>query len=659
MEDIKVCLLYERISWRAIAERVPDQQILLDRAKDFGKYTASMLIALIAASIDCDPISLADKIISIACLKGLNEKIYKIQLSSLDDFDSDFTTEDCNYVYLVTESKGRYSIKTMLSYCVEQDVRTFQLVGKSRVHGFEVWSNTHGGSIYSLLHNSDTWKERENDKSGNLVRFSRGLFDNLSNLTSARDAHEFFDLSVMDSFEVKRSKKDKFLDRCDQGNIGTLYPWLNGNQESTNFLAFLNTVRLSCQNYWEEISSTVDESLRVQKRKREDEEEELDFSTFPLTYRFSFQLKDSKAVVAVLQRWFLEFISRFLICATNGQMWEKINRNGIEYQTINYMAEVTIEDLAINFLNHIRHLIDKCNVDTCIFCRYDWGKNLHGYPEFYPFFEKAMQCTPCKKTFTDMRGDNEGRILDKSLVAFQNVYFDTVRLEFIPLSHIDNYGKIAVCNHTDKAIPDDLLNDEEMLKSLTLFEDFKHLIPVFCACLGQDNDVTKVLLADLGSSFLERGVYDFFQKGSFILGQGGKGKSEFQKIIRLIHGKWNCITPCQNTFGQKFSHSQYTGSLKVAFLPDEINKDCALSQQQWYNWCDQTDIQCEIKYKQALKNSPFLLYILWVANSFFPKFELSEALLRRALVFDVNFFTFQKFSRSPSSLVGSTEVRLL
>ena len=77
----------------------------------------------------------------------------------------------------------------------------------------------------------------------------------------------------------------------------------------------------------------------------------------------------------------------------------------------------------------------------------------------------------------------------------------------------------------------------------------------------------------------------------------------------------------------------------------------------WFNWVDQTEIECEIKYKQMLRKLPFALYILWVANSFFPKFELSEALLRRALVFDINFFTFQKFDQTPSSLVERSEVR--
>jgi hypothetical protein len=306
--------------------------------------------------------------------------------------------------------------------------------------------------------------------------------------------------------------------------------------------------------------------------------------------------------------------------------------------------------------------LDGGHVDNCIFCRYDFGKNLSGYPEFTPFFEKASQCMACKSgksMFGELKGNNDGKILSKDLIAFMNIYFDLVNLRFIRIDQIENFGRIAVFNHTDKVVPDTYILNHKSLTMDDFFDKNKHFIPVFNSCLGQTEDVTKIILADVGSSFIPRGIYDDFQKGTFMLGPGGRGKSEFQKILRLLHGSngAHCITPCQNTLGQKFSHGQFAGSLKTAFLPDEIHKDCGLSQQMWFNWVDQTEIQCEIKYKQKLRTLPFVLYILWVANSFFPKFELSEALLRRALVFDVNYFSFQKFSRTPSSLVAKTEVR--
>jgi len=259
--------------------------------------------------------------------------------------------------------------------------------------------------------------------------------------------------------------------------------------------------------------------------------------------------------------------------------------------------------------------------------------------------------------FGEVHGNNGGKILDKSLIAFMNVYFDIINLRFVNLEQIENLGRIAVCNQTDKIVPKSFILGEHALRSESFFDDNKHFIPVFNSCLGQDENVTKVLLADVGSGFIPRGKHDSYQKGTFIIGPGGRGKSEFHKILRCLHGKSNCITLCQNTLGQKFSHGQFAGSLKTAFLPDEIPKDCGLSQQMWFNWVDQTEIQCELKFKQALRTLPFVLYILWVANSFFPKFELSEALLRRAIVFDVNFFSFSKFTQSPSSLVEQTEVR--
>ena len=87
-------------------------------------------------------------------------------------------------------------------------------VGNFHTPGFEVWSKTYGGSIYSLLHRMETWPDREHDvkSAGNLSRFLRGLkYGTYKNLTEGRDPHEFLGLSVMDEFSEKRKRKDEFL----------------------------------------------------------------------------------------------------------------------------------------------------------------------------------------------------------------------------------------------------------------------------------------------------------------------------------------------------------------------------------------------------------------------------------------------------------------
>ena len=612
-----------------------------------------------AKAIDANPLKLAQKVASIKLIRGINQRIYKVRLSSLDDFGEDFIVDDCDFLYLETYPGGKFAIKTMVSWCIEKDVRHFQLVGDLNVEGYESWDQTEGGCIFSLLHVIESWPERENDATGNIARFLRGLpYPNMMNLIEARDPHEFFGLAVTDDFSKKKKRYKTFLYRSDPSNIKVLYKWMDESKASQNFSTFLATVHQITKTSWKEIENTRDEVLRPSKKRRV-EDQVLDFSTFPLTHMSSFELKDSKAMNAILQNLFCDFISKHIICAENGQMWEKVHRNGVEYFTPDYKKEVTIENMGTHFINHARHLVERKHVDSCIFCRYQFGKNLAVYPEFEPFFEKAIHCMACKSAknlFGEVRGNNDGKTLDKSIVAFMNVYFDIVNMRFIKLENFPNFGRIAVCNHTSRIVPDELILDEKRLKCENLFDLFVHKIKVFSSCLGQKNDVTKVILADVGSSFIARGEHDSYQKGTFILGPGGRGKSEFQKILRILHNPEKTMTPCQNTLGQKFSHGQFAGSLKTAFLPDEIHKDCGLSQQMWFNWVDQTEIQCELKYKQSLRTMPFVLYILWVANAFFPKFQISEALLRRAVVFDVNFFSFVKFSRTPASLVEN-EVR--
>ncbi len=647
MEKIQISLLHERIAWTAVAASLPKvDHFLSDRPKKFAEYSTALLVTLVAQAMDTNPLALAGKLQSLEFARGINERIYKMKFSSLHDFGDDLNVEDCEFIYLLTAPGGRFSIKSMRNWCIENDVRHYELCGNFHTPGFEVWTKTYGGTIFRLLHRIEAWHELEKDarfSGGNLSRFIRGMqYGPLSDLTAGRDPHEFFGVSVTDDFTEKVKRKDEFLFRSSEDNFQFLYPWMGHCDDSKKFAGFLRTINAATKTAWREIDSMKDEVFRPSKKRKE--EVELDFSTFPLTFKTSFDLKDNKAMVCLLQNIFCEFISKHIICAENREMWEHLHQNGLKYFTPDYSKPVSTEKMGIEFSNHMRHLLEEAPNDSCIFCRYDWGTNLRGYAEFVPFFEKASQCMACKQAksmFADVIGNNGGKVLDKSLVAFMNIYFDIVNLRFISVQQIENYGRIAVCNHTNKTVPESYILNESALREESFFDNNKRLIPVFNSCLGQSEGVTKVLLADLGSGFIPRGEHDSYQKGTFILGPGGRGKSEFQKIVRVIHGA-NCITPCQNTLGQKFSHGQFAGSLAVAYLPDEIHKKCGLSQQMLYNFIDQTPIRCEIKFKQQLVTLPFQLYICWVANAFFSDYELSEALLRRSTVFDVNFFTFLK-----------------
>jgi hypothetical protein len=80
-----------------------------------------------------------------------------------------------------------------------------------------------------------------------------------------------------------------------------------------------------------------------------------------------------------------------------------------------------------------------------------------------------MACKSGKNMFSDVIGNNGGKVLDKSLVAFMNVYFDIVNLRFISVSQIENYGRIAVCNHTDKVVPENFILNESALRDESFF----------------------------------------------------------------------------------------------------------------------------------------------------------------------------------------------
>ena len=110
------------------------------------------MVSLISSAIDCNPITLAEKVISIEDSRGVNQGIYKVKLSSLCDFEDDFDIDGCDMIYLLTTQGGRFEIKTMKSFCVEHDCIKFELVGDFHAAGFEVWTQTHGGDIFSFLH---------------------------------------------------------------------------------------------------------------------------------------------------------------------------------------------------------------------------------------------------------------------------------------------------------------------------------------------------------------------------------------------------------------------------------------------------------------------------------------------------------------------------
>lgn len=133
----------------------------------------------------------------------------------------------------------------------------------------------------------------------------------------------------------------------------------------------------------------------------------------------------------------------------------------------------------------------------------------------------------------------------------------------------------------------------------------------------------------------------------FILGPAGMGKTEVQKIVRLLFGDESCVTPDLNVFGRTFSTSQINDGFAKMLLGDEIPPQGGLTPTQLQTWIDGTRLGAEVKHQQDLVHSHFNLFVMWCANEFFKKWDVTAPLLRRIISIDVGMFTYNKMDKPP------------
>ncbi len=678
MEHIQLRLLRENVSWNTIVSHIGRDNAancFTDLGREFALYIAAHVVTILSAIPRVNPSAVAQQVFAMERLRGFNERIYSIRLRTYECLNDAIDTTGCNMLYLVTKPGGMLQLKSMKDKYTQSVCNTYILRGDPVTPGLEVYQTTFGGMIHSMLHNTKTWGNLDYDANhgGFFSRLYQGITvsGHIANVMKSSDSHDIIGVRVVEEYGVKNKKAKNLLYRCDPGNIADLYPWLDESEESSLFREFLDEIKQRVETAWNEIRDKRLQVVRPAKRMKM-EDVELDFETFPLTANIpDFTLKNQSHVQVAMQNIASDFMNQYFICCVNGERFEYESQNAVVYRTPRYVSKdpstnechepITNDRICLDLKNHFsRHLREESEDPKCIGCKYELCVSMMKFAEADAFFMKCSEVLASKSgkaIFGEIQGTNEGRSLDKKLVCFMNTYFDIESLTFIPPDQIDNLNRIAVCNQTTRFVDPVLMN--ATLTDENFYDRYKHMIPVFKSFLGQGDDITKILLADIGSGFIPRGVYDHYQKATFILGPGGRGKTELLKIIRAIHGPSNCVTPCQNTLGQKFSHGQFAGSLAVAYLPDEISKKCGLSQQMLYNFIDQTPIRCEIKFKQQLVTLPFELYICWVANSFFSDYEATEALLRRVLCIDVHNFTFVKFDKPPSNLVEAHEVYFL
>lgn len=379
-----------------------------------------------------------------------------------------------------------------------------------------------------------------------------------------------------------------------------------------------------------------------------------------------FSLKSGQMMTLIAQEMMETFVSENYISSTSEELWEYTYVNGTKYYTPDYEDRQNIDDLSKQFKLHLRHVyLHQRDVQHCKFCKYGCWLNLYGREETPAFFEAMAQClakSKAKCIFNDIvKTRNGGRTIHTEMIAFSNCYLSFAEVKLYTLHEFEDLDLIAICNQTPYSMPEEYMQGDfkEKLDNEDFFYDEISKAPTFRDMFSAPLSVMKVLLAMIGAGFVKRRKYDVYQMLSFLIGPANRGKTEIQKVIRLLYNKGLCFTPDLQTWGRSFSTGQFVEGIHKMILADELprtSKRQGMSPTMLCTYADQAEMRYEVKHCATLREKAFALAIFWCANNFFEDWDVTDALLRRIMCIDISFFEFQPMPEPPEMKIKRGEV---
>jgi len=666
----------ESVSWKTISIHIDLNNFDL-RGKNvtFAKYLSSHLVFLLKEMLHIDDtqstMNLASCLDSVRLIGGWDEKTYRLTFSDYEILN-DVLNTDFEELSILLQTRGTTSItlKSVQRNTHERSRKMFSIDGANRRSKPQ---DTFGGYIFAVLNDTSVWDTvsvmLENDEYCCLPRilWSIPFEGNWSNIKDSNAPwHAVLGVQETSPHDDRLKARNILSRRVHPDKIRTNFPFLDdaSEEEVIHFNLTCTEIQQNINTAWE--TACGGEAPGPPPKRSKTEDEGYDWEAYPLTSTCVGEFKLQQARMLVIAQTMMEdWISRHLICDAQGDLREFQYVNGVKYSTPDiHKPCVTLEDLSTSFKYHVRHILLRRKQTKCIFCKFGAWRDLETFqetPMFFDHLSQSLSKTRARNSFADVNIHlNEDKTLDYDMIAFSNGYVTIVPYRFHTLEEIHNGDVIAMCNHTQYTLDEQYTTREfenNFLKD-NVFLDILEKCQVFGSLFSMPTNFIKVLLALIGAGFTKRGKHDSYQFLTFIVGQANMGKSELLKIIRILYNDHLCFTPDLQTWGRAFATGQFAEGHHKAILADEMprtNRVAGITPTTLCTYADQTKMRFEVKHQQKLKEKEFSLAIFWCCNQFFQDWEVSDALLRRIVCFDLAFFDFSELPEPPSAIVARTE----
>jgi len=443
----------------------------------------------------------------------------------------------------------------------------------------------------------------------------------------------------------RRSKHYRNLaDRLHPDMMLSHYPFLRNTNE-TEFKKFKLKLENACRcvnSAYDSISNITENDYRKLEKSRneENEDEDLDFTTFALTKCYiGFKLTNAKQHRAISTDMVNEIIQEHVVETEDGDMYEWVYKLGVKYRAIDRSKPISMmldgkelrnrESLGQNYKDHVRdHMrVEAIGVKPiidgrCFYCNYSsWSKHMY-CPEGRAFFQEnkvQFSTIEAKKLFPDIRSNNGNRIINPDYIAFSNAYLNMESLTFMTNTEFESSGYIAAINHINHEVPPNILNNPELLKSHAFFHSVKHTIPSYISFFENDTHA-QVQLALLASHYSPRDKHHNYEISTNLIGYPASGKTEEFTVDQFLFNKENCHVASyqqissSNSFSDSQLQQQSVGK-RVLFI-DELPDAGTISASSYKKWVSQQkNVNANVKNQQKLSNGTISMGVMYAGNT--------------------------------------------